>query len=149
MSLTPQYGPCVLPKYWFKSYTRKRSRKLGATALTLALSIQTPEGVVLCAETQITEGQSKFNEPKISSMIHTPDLTFAIVGAGWWDYVKMAYEELQRSILDAAPDTDILDTVKAVITGLYDNQIKAYPSEFEKPRISLLTAIWKKASHWQ
>lgn len=123
-----------------KPYIAKPKR---AKAMTLAVSIRTPNGVVLCAESQITEGQSKLNEVKISNTVWTPDMGLAIVGAGWWDYVKMAYEELSKNLLNAESD-DAVETIKSTVTGLYETHIKAYPSDYDKPRVSLLTVVVRR-----
>lgn len=132
--MATQTAPKTL--YWLPKTTPTE----GAKPMTLAVSIRAQAGVILCAESQITEGQSKFNEMKIDSVVCTPTRQFAIVGAGWWDYVKMAYEELQTALLDREEE-DSSQVIKSVITGLYENQIRAYPSDYEKPRISLLMAV--------
>ena len=100
--------------------------------MTLALSIRPDAGVILCCESQITENGAKYDEPKITFTVLTTEIKLAITGAGWWDYVQMASEELPRAILDSDDGADVSDTIKSVITGLYDNQIRAYPNEYDK-----------------
>jgi 20S proteasome alpha/beta subunit len=133
-----------IPK--FRRYTPRRKKspiRKAVNAMTLAASIRTEHGVILCAESQITEGQAKFNESKLSSFNWTPALGFASVGAGFWDYVKMAYEDLQTALLKHPDGEDVSQTIKTVVTNIYANQIAAHPGSgvYEKPNVSLLTAV--------
>jgi 20S proteasome alpha/beta subunit len=134
----------------FRRYTPQRKKpavRKVANRMTLAASITTQNGVILCAESEITDGQTKFSEFKISSAVwNNVSGGFAMVGAGFWDYVKMAYEDLQTALLDRPPEENASQTIKSVVTGIYANQIAAHPGAGvnEKPSISLLTAIIEK-----
>jgi hypothetical protein len=116
--------------------------------MTLALCMAAEYGAILCAESEITDGQAKFQEIKITGSAWTPKIGFAIVGAGSWDYVKMAYEELSTAILDRPPEEDVSQTIKSVVTQIYANQIAAHPGVgiYEKPSFSLLTAVIDRGS---
>jgi 20S proteasome alpha/beta subunit len=134
----------IIPRRLFRPYTHRHKVVKKADAMTLAVSIRTNEGVIICSESQITDGASKHNEPKITSTIMTPELKLAVAGAGWWDYVQMAYSELNKSVLNAEQNADVKDIITSVVTALYDNQIRAYPNEYDKPRISLLAVAIRK-----
>jgi hypothetical protein len=114
--------------------------------VTLAVSMYSEHGVILCAESQITEGQAKYDEMKIGFCYWSEDTAAATVGAGWWDYLKMAYEELRVRILNPKRQTDAFSLITSLVTEIYSNQIAAHPGigTSEKPSFSLLTAIMER-----
>jgi 20S proteasome alpha/beta subunit len=133
----------------FRRYTPRRKKpavRKAANAMTIAASITTENGVILCAESQITEGQAKFHESKFSSAFWGAEIGFASVGAGYWDYVKMAYEDLRTALLTRSASEDVSQTIRSTVTSIYANQIAAHPGAgtYEKPSISLLTAVMLK-----
>jgi len=140
-------GQIRIPPFW--RYTPHRNKPIAqkaANAMTLAASIRTENGVILCAESQITEGQAKFNKSKIGASAWTSELGFASVGAGYWDYIRMAYEALLPAMLDAPDTEDMAQTIGAAVTNIYANQIAAHPGTwgYDKPGFSLLTAFIQK-----
>lgn len=136
-----------LPMRYYRTYPQPHwEKKEGIKALTIAASFQCKTGLILCTDSSITDWVDRYDEPKILTCAETSNRAFAIAGAGYWDYVKMANEAIVPKLL-AGLDKENWDPcaiVKEVITEIYGKQIAAHPGIPEKPSISMLIGVSEK-----
>lgn len=110
--------------------------------MTIALGFRASDGVLLCADMQVTIGEMKTYDGKIVETIFHNDsrLTISIAGAGDEDYIKTAREAL---LIDFPNDicADILKReLKGRLLAFWRNHLLPWP-ELERPDIELLIGV--------
>ncbi len=68
--------------------------------MTIAAGIPCSDGIVICADTQHTQGTSKYEHPKTWSV----ERDLVLTGSGLSDYMKMAFDKLSNSYKHLIPD---------------------------------------------
>ena len=89
--------------------------------MTIADGIPCLDGIVICADTQHTQGESKYDKPKIWP--YERDLV--VTGSGLSDYMKMAFDKLSASYQLLRPDKseNARDAVEALMRNIYEVHI--------------------------
>lgn len=89
--------------------------------MTIAAGVVCTDGVVVCADTEITEGNAKYEQMKIWAQGDYLLLT----GSGSSDYLKMAADKLAGRFIASRPDTPFSarDAVEKLVRGIYNQQV--------------------------
>ena len=124
------------------TYPSRPQRLNRRKSVTMAAGFCCSDGVVLCAETQLTHPEGlKENQSKLRKF--EDGLVVAMTGAGTWDYMEMAFEKITDDLRrNGTQDLEGLqDAVESNILNIYNNHIAAYPYE-PKPGFSLIFGTW-------
>jgi hypothetical protein len=109
--------------------------------MTIAAGVRCGDGIVVCADTEHTAGEGKYDRPKIFG--HGDWLLLS--GAGWSDYTKMAFDKLCERLAEARPETqaDARRAVERLILNIYQENIATVfrAGEASSPEIHLIVAI--------
>lgn len=98
-------------------------RRQGVKAMTIAAGLQCTDGVIICADTEHTQGNAKFERTKIWAAGDYLLLT----GAGSSDHMKMAFDKLAHKFVQARPDNPHVAraVVEKLVRDLHEQHI--YP----------------------
>ncbi len=111
--------------------------------MTIAAGFLCPDGIVICADSEVTTDFEKFEESKIFTLHHeidTPNHTAVFAGSGWLDFVKMTVDKIMRRALFVSDAHEIEEIVEQTILEVHRKHIRYYPAE-PKPYFSLLVGI--------
>jgi hypothetical protein len=92
--------------------------------MTMAAGIRCSDGLVVCADTEVTEGVTKSDRTKIWK-----ERDFLIVtGSGTSDYIKMAFDKLAAaSRVNLPNDSDTArEAVETLIHSIYEDHIGGF-----------------------
>lgn len=89
--------------------------------MTIAAGIRCSDGLVICADTEITEGNFKSDKPKIWNYGDC----LIVTGSGTSDYIKMAFDKLSAILKLNLPDDpdSARDGVETLIYDIYQEHI--------------------------
>lgn len=89
--------------------------------MTIAAGVRCIDGIVICADTEHTSGDGKFEKPKVFGH----DDWLMVTGAGYSDYMNMAFDKLYERFLDnkAKDQRDARQAVEDVVMDIYENNI--------------------------
>ncbi len=100
------------------------------------------DGIVLFADTELTYPESLKHQG--STKVRTYEnqgVAVALTGAGDWEYLRMAFENVTRRLPTAGNTSDeILDKIQETILEIYDTNIALYPNK-PKPGFDLFAAV--------
>lgn len=109
--------------------------------MTIAAGIRCHDGLVICADTQHTKGESKYNRPKIWAN----DRDLVVTGSGLSDYMKMAFDKFSTSYKALPPDTpeNARDSIEQLVRAIHEEHIFPFhqAGHQEAPEISLSLII--------
>jgi hypothetical protein len=128
-----------------KPYSPQRlrfERLIPRKSMTIAAGIRCIDGIVLCADTEYTEGdRQKYQRTKIFGY----DDSLLVTGSGWTDYMKMAFDKLYEKLLEkkAGNQREARQIVEEVILDIYSKNIASVfrLGEFNCPSFDLLIAV--------
>ncbi|MGD1156729.1 MAG: hypothetical protein ABSA41_12960 [Terriglobia bacterium] len=112
--------------------------------MTIAAGFRCNEGVVICADTEETVGDTKQWRGKIETIVY-PGLKHVIcfAGAGWTDYVLTAMEKAREGLGECNGMNEIRDHLKEKLIGFFDGHLAnwAYFPANERPFVELLIGV--------
>jgi len=116
-------------------------RLLKAKSMTIAAGVRCVDGIVICADTEHTEGEGKYEKLKIFGH----DDWLLVSGSGWSDYIRMAFDKLYERFLQnrAKNQRDARQAVEEVILSIYQENIASVfkVGEIGSPEISLIVGV--------
>jgi len=114
--------PVKLPNKLQKPYIHSDNRR--SKAMTIAVGFRCVDGVVLCADTQMTNRVSgmKYNDEKIHTINNFGETnwTVAMVYSGDPNILKSFYEKVRKTLLPKRDDVTLDDAREAIQTALYE-----------------------------
>lgn len=130
-----------------KPYPLRKARR--AVAMTIAVGLVFKDGILLAADTEITDGDLKYTQSKIVS--HTqPGVSVAFAFAGDVAEARMAIDEIIASLGESGVTTHrgVLGVVKAELSDIYARIILPRTmATQENPRsFYLLIAVWAEGT---
>jgi 20S proteasome alpha/beta subunit len=118
-----------------------------ARAMTIAAGFKFDGGILLCADTEQTQGELKFDSSKIVTVDLRPACTVAFALAGDVAYATMAIQEMKQELNRAETDhQSIEDLIKAKLSDIYTRLIYPHPRAAygDAPSFDLLIAVWSE-----
>jgi hypothetical protein len=110
--------------------------------MTIAAGVRCSDGIVICADTELTAGEGRFDRPKIFACED-----WLVTGAGAWDYIKMASDKLTEAFQSILPQTpsEARNTVEQIVTAIYEEHIfkltsSQFPVYSSPPQFDLIVA---------
>ncbi len=115
--------------------------------MTIAIGFQCPDGIVLCADTQYTEGGVKYYRTKLHGLEFSQGkLAFAIAGSV--DFALMTINKIKSEIgASAFTKMQITKCMEAALLSVYREHLYPHPrySYPDGPSFSLLVGMWSKS----
>ncbi len=108
--------------------------------MTIAAGYKCLDGIVICADSEVSSDFDKYEESKIFTMTSVTAPTVVFAGAGWMEFIKMAVSKIKMTAQFAANANEIEEIVERVIMQVHRQHIRYYPSA-SKPYFSLLVGI--------
>ncbi|HEY1208636.1 MAG TPA: hypothetical protein VGE85_04655 [Terracidiphilus sp.] len=113
--------------------------------MTTIAGLKLRDGVLLAADTEISEGVAKYAESKIFAEQISPTVSLAFAYSGTKDFATMAIQQIfsvvRSSNLDTHPAIQV--AVKDTIDEVYTNSIGRLPEYSQSDNFfSLLIAVW-------
>lgn len=107
----------------------------------MAAAFRCKDGIVLCADTELTHAQSlKYEGGKIKTF-EQEGVSVGITGAGDWDYLRMAFEKTIKRLSVASPNLEsIRECFEQAVQEIYNIHIPLCPPD-RWPNFELLGAI--------
>lgn len=99
-----------------------------AKAMTIAAGLLCSDGIVMCADTEVTAGDGKYNRQKIFQH----ENWLLVSGAGWSDYIKMAFDKFCEKLIRPENPVAARSAIEEILLEIYDNHIFKY-SAFQHP----------------
>ncbi|MGC2544639.1 MAG: hypothetical protein WA426_02245, partial [Silvibacterium sp.] len=119
-----------------------RERLRNKPPMTIAAGFLCPDGIVLCADSEVSTDLEKFDESKIFTLnersLSGPTVIFA--GSGWFDFVKMTVDKIMTRASFASHAYEIEEIVEQTILEVHRKHVRYYPAE-QKPFFNLLIGI--------
>lgn len=108
--------------------------------MTIAAGFICSNGAIVCADTQHSDEQAKYQREKIFSL---PDSSLVVTGAGNIDYVKMAFDKLCDEFKTSAVNqTDARAKVESVILEIHTEHLSLWKPESPlRPELTLIVAV--------
>lgn len=118
--------------------------------MTIAAGLLCQDGIVLCADTELTLPTSKASRGKIFTAAHgSNDAAMLIACAGDYDFCKAALQYMEPALLtDAAPTVeDLQSAIESAIEDVYEHHI--YPNKLSSRHIELIGAMWGRVGGYR
>jgi 20S proteasome alpha/beta subunit len=136
---------CAKPIELPKPYPKKRAHQ-GARAMTITAGFKFKDGVLLCADTEQTQGDLKFSGSKLIFEDLRPASSIAFAISGDVSYATMAAQEIIAELRQSKVSTHsaIESIIKARILGIYADHLYPHPraAYSDAPAFDLLIAVW-------
>jgi 20S proteasome alpha/beta subunit len=95
-------APNRLPKQPTKPYIRPERKQERKRPMTIALGIRTPDGIVLCSDSQLTVPQQmKYYDQKIRAFWNGEDWSLALTYSGDPERMQRICESMEKSLRSA------------------------------------------------
>jgi hypothetical protein len=111
--------------------------------MTIAAGFLCEDGIVICADREVSTGSDKWEESKIFTL-HTdasrPHTNAIFAGSGWLDYVKMTVDKIRKRGMFVATALEIEEVVEETVLEVHRKHIRFYPAD-EKPNFDLVVGI--------
>ena len=126
-----------------RPYPRRPEKLPRRPRVTIAAGFVCLDGVVLCADSEHTAGQSKFYEQKIFEIKANNALLY-LVGAGDYVYIRAAAQEIESCIKAKDVSLDqIKITVEDAVSELHTEHLAAAQQAGDTTAtLGLLLAVW-------
>ncbi len=115
--------------------------------MTIAAGFRCSDGIVLCADSEYTEGGLlKFTGSKFS-VLNGFDCNLVTVFSGDQDFATMGSDEIQAGVLKSGMTAeDVLPIIKSVIERLHKKHMYQHPRAgyAEGPEVYFLIGLWTK-----
>ena len=110
--------------------------------MTIAAGVRCTDGIVICADTEHTAGEGRYDRPKIFG---NPQGWLLVSGSGWADYIKMAFDKLCERLTEERPQNpaDARKLVERVVLNIYQKNIASvfHVGESNSPEIYLIAGV--------
>jgi 20S proteasome alpha/beta subunit len=111
--------------------------------MTIAAGFFCQDGIVICADSEVSTDFEKFDESKIFTQ--NPDgagdaPTVVFAGSGWLDFVKMTVDKVRNESAFVTHGYEVEEILEKTILNVHRKHIRYYPVE-PKPFFSLLVGI--------
>ncbi len=116
--------------------------------MTIAAGFRCNEGVVLCADTEITLGDIRQHEGKITTSLYAGlSHVVSFAGAGWTDYIHAAIENAQEGLSECGGIEEIRMHLKERLIQFFDGHLASWAGfpAAERPFVELLIGVTTKA----
>jgi 20S proteasome alpha/beta subunit len=113
--------------------------------MTIAAGFKYRDGILLCADREITEGASKYSRSKVFGEQIGPDVSLGFSFSGAMDYAVMAIQGIIAVVKSShlTSHAQIWLVIKDTIHEIYSDSIGRLPEyQQENFQFSLLIAIW-------
>ena len=113
--------------------------------MTIAAGFKYQDGILLCADREITEGASKYSKSKVFGEQIGPDVSLGFVYSGSMDYAVMAIQGIIAVVRSSrlTSHAQIWLAIKDAIHEIYSDSIGRLPEyQQENFHFSLLIAVW-------
>ena len=89
--------------------------------MTIAAGVWCSDGLIICADTEINQDNSKYERMKVFA--HEDWLL--VTGAGWFDYLKMAFDKLRARFQTERPNDSeaARKSVEEIVLEVYERNI--------------------------
>jgi hypothetical protein len=111
--------------------------------MTIAAGFHCQDGIVICADREVSTGSDKWEESKIFTLhidAETPKTNAIIAGSGWLDYVKMTVDKIRKRAMFVSTALEIEEVVEETVLEVHRKHIRFYPGD-EKPNFDLIVGI--------
>ena len=111
--------------------------------MTIAAGFLCEDGIVICADREVSTGIDKWEESKIFTLhtdAETPKTNAIIAGSGWLDYVKMTVDKIRKRAMFMSTALEIEEVVEETVLDVHRKHIRFYSGE-EKPDFDLIVGI--------
>jgi 20S proteasome alpha/beta subunit len=113
--------------------------------MTIAAGFKYKDGILLCADREITEGASKYSKPKVFGEQIGPEVSLGFSYSGAMDYAVMAIQGIIAVVKSShlTSHAQIWLAIKDTIHEIYSDSIGRLP-EYQQEifQFSLLIAVW-------
>jgi 20S proteasome alpha/beta subunit len=111
--------------------------------MTIAAGFLCQDGIVICADREVTTDWEKHEESKIFTI--NPDgatsgPTVVIAGSGWLDFVKMTVDKIRERTLFVTHAYEVKEILEATLLEVHEKHIRFYPDR-PKPSFDLIVGI--------
>jgi 20S proteasome alpha/beta subunit len=111
--------------------------------MTIAAGFLCNDGIVICADREVTTDYEKYEESKIFTI--NPDgattgPTVVIAGSGWLDFVKMTVDKIRERTLFVTHGYEVKEILESTLLEVYEKHIHFYPDN-PKPYFDLIVGI--------
>ena len=122
----------------------RRQHFLRKPPMTIAAGFRCENGIVICADREVSSESDKYEESKIftlhpSNIDMNPQAVFA--GSGWLDFVKMTVAKIRFNANSAANAYEVVEIIEKTILEVHRKHIRWYPSGGEKPHFNLVVGL--------
>src|SRR5271166_3378550 len=109
------------------------SQRNGAKAVTIAIGFECREGLIVCADRELTHGQrGKTYAQKIWYGQHT-SLSVVVTGAGDWKYLQPTGQEIVQLLKPCKSLADAKKVIRSEIRRLFKEEISIDPNLYTNP----------------
>src|SRR5579862_2904990 len=120
--------------------------------MTIAAGFLCSDGVLVCADTEVTGGLGKYHTAKVRARKEEGVCEFLVSGAGNTGYLGMAFDVIGQAIYDsrsdllAAKDSDDRSNIfhtrmRGVARRLFKHMRDVYPYDADKPTLDLILGV--------
>ena len=124
-------------------------RRQVRASMTIAAGFRYEDGILLCADREVTEGVSKFSESKIFGERVSPDVSLAFALSGGMDYAEMAIQEITAVVKSSrlSSHVTIWGAIKDTLHTTYSESIAVLPElQQQDYQFNLLVAVWAEGT---
>jgi len=145
-SLAPTVSRKPFDTRRIRPYPRKPKKRLERSKVTIAAGLTYRDGVILCADSEMTLGDSlKYRQEKVA-FATGGKLETVLTGAGDEGFMKMAWSRILEQLAAKAEginrDSDVEKTIDEVVGRIYKRNIGALPREDQYGSGFTLLAAW-------
>jgi hypothetical protein len=108
--------------------------------MTIAAGLVCSDGIILCADTEYTQGDSKFNRTKV---FQAASNKLIVTGSNAAEYIKVGYDKLSEKLKSSDPADPLTARamVEEVISQMYELHIIPFQSVEPNLGVELIVAI--------
>jgi 20S proteasome alpha/beta subunit len=131
----------LVPPQFKKPYIGRQRPK----PMTIAAGFKYRDGILLCADREITEGASKYSRPKVMGEKISPSVSLGFCFAGTVDYAVMAIQEITAVVKSSrlTKHAQIWTAIKDTVRDIYgDSMGGLLQSRQTEAGFSLLIGVW-------
>ena len=142
----PSVGVDFRPKHrWPLPTPKLPNERQKKESVTIAAGFKFKDGILLCADREITEGISKFSESKLFGEQIGPDVSLTFTLAGAMDYAEMAIQEIIAAVKSSQHTThaEIRAAMSDTVRDIYSEAIGGLlQSRQTEAGFGLLLGVW-------
>lgn len=109
--------------------------------MTIAAGVWCSDGLVICADTELTQGDSKYERSKIFGL----EDWLIVTGSGWSDFIEMTFDKLCEALENHRPRTRLAarEAIEKVVLQVFQKNIASVyqVGDQNSPNFDLLVGI--------